>query len=396
MEDAPLARRMTETARTFASFSRFQTESRAMRKAGQPGVSNFIFGNPQEMPQPGLVAAFQKWIVPQHKDWYAYIQSQPGAQAAVAAGLRERLGVPFEPDDITMTTGAFAGLTLALNAVVDPCDEVIFISPPWFFYEAIIVASGGKPVRVKVDPQTFDLDLQAIAASIGERTRAITVNSPNNPTGKIYPPQTLRELARILTAASERTGRTIYLVSDEAYSHIVFDGRSFPSPACFYPNTFLIYTYGKTLQIPGQRIGYIALPPEMPHREQVQQGLFTAQVEAGYAYPNAMLQYALPELEKLSVDIAGLQCRRDRLVRELRKMGYSVHMPEGTFYLLPRSPWSDDWAFVDRLAEREVLCLPGSVAEMPGYFRISLTASDDMLERALPGFRVAISPDQQA
>jgi aspartate aminotransferase len=304
--------------------------------------------------------------------------------------------VPFEADDVMMTTGAFSALAIALNAVVDPGDEVIFISPPWFFYETLIVAAGGKPVRVKLDPQSFDLDLAAIDRAITPRTRAMIINSPHNPTGKIYPPQTLAELGRILTRASKRNDRTLYLVSDEAYSRIVFDGKPFVSPACFYPNSFLIYTYGKVLLIPGERIGYIALPPDMPDRAPMRDGLITAQIEAGYAFPNATLQYALPELDKLSIDIGALQQRRDWLAGALRELGYSVHIPEGTFYLLPRAPWSDDWSFTDRLAGLNVLCLPGSVAEMPGYFRISLTASDAMIQHAIPGFAEAIRPSQAA
>ena len=289
-----------------------------------------------------------------------------------------------------MTNGAIAAIAVVLGALVDPGDEVIFISPPWFFYEAHIVANGGTPVRVRCDPTTFDLDLDAIAAAITERTRAILINSPNNPTGKIYPPATLERLADILRAASERLGRDIYLMSDEAYSRIIYDNHPYTSPTQFYPNSFLIYTYGKTLLTPGQRIGYIALPPTMPNRERMRPALMAAQLMAGYAYPNALLQHAIGDLEQLSIDIPHLQRKRDRMVGALGEMGYDVHMPEGTFYLLPRSPLADDLAFMERLAQHNVFCLPGKVVEMPGYFRISLTANDDMIERALLGFAAAM------
>jgi len=196
-------------------------------------------------------------------------------------------------------------------------------------------------------------------------------------------------LAQLLSDHSTRQGRPIFLLSDEAYSRILFDGRPFHSPTAYYPNTFLMYTYGKTLLTPGQRMGYIALPPTMPDREALRPALTASQLTTGYAFPNALLQYALPELEGLSIDLAHLQRKRDTLVHALREAGYDVHLPEGTFYLLPRSPLADDWAFVERLAEHNILCLPGIVAEAPGYFRISLTANDDMLERALPGFAAA-------
>lgn len=359
-------------------------------KGAEAGVSNFAFGNPQEMPLTGFVGALQKWSVPQNKDWFAYKMSEPAGREAVANVLRERRGMPFVADDILLTNGAFAGLSVCINALVDPGDEVIFISPPWFFYEALIVSAGGTPVRVKINPETYDLDLSAIEAAITPKTRAIIINSPNNPTGKIYPPATLEQLGSLLTRASERNGRTIYLLSDEAYSRIIFDDRVYTTPTAYYPHSLMIYTYGKVLLTPGQRIGYIALPPTMPEREEMRVGLMGAQLGTGYAFPNAILQYALGDLENLSIDIPHFQHKRDWLVKELRRMGYQVHSPEGTFYLLPRSPIEDDWAFVERLLDHNIFCLPGKVCEMPGYFRISLTANDDMIERALPGFEAAI------
>ncbi len=153
----------------------------------------------------------------------------------------------------------------------------------------------------------------------------------------------------------------------------------------------MLYTYGKTLLTPGQRIGYIALPPSMQQREQLRPVIFASQLVTGWAFPNALLQHALPDLEKLSIDIEQLQAKRDRLVTALGEMGYELHSPEGTFYLLVRSPLADDMAFCRRLAENSVLVLPGSVFEMPGTFRISLTANDEMINRALPAFAAALS-----
>jgi aspartate aminotransferase len=382
--------RIAAVSGAVAPFMRFVTEASWADKMSDPSVSDFMFGNPQEMPLQGFVEALGRAGIPQDKNWFAYKNNEPRSRAIVAASLRERRGVLFEDDDVFMTNGAFAALAVTLCATIDPGDEVIFISPPWFFYEALIVTYGGRPVRVKMDRETFDLDLDAIAGAITGRTRAIIVNSPNNPTGKIYAPETLSRLAALLSEASERNGRRIYLLSDEAYSRIVFDGREYPSPTSFYPNSFLIYTYGKTLLTPGQRIGYIALPPAMPDRDVMRNAIFAAQAMTGFAFPNALLQHALPDLEQLSIDIGHLQQKRDRMVGALRDMGYSLHVPEGTFYLLVRSPIEDDWAFTTMLAERGVLCLPGAVVEEPGYFRISLTASDKMIERALPVFAAAI------
>jgi aspartate aminotransferase len=386
---AAIAQRVGQLLGTMSPLLGFLTQAEWTRHADDPDAANFVLGNPQEMPLERFVDALQRNIVPQDKNWFAYKMSEPESQAIIGAALRARFNLPFRDEDVHMTNGAFAAISAALTAVVDPGDEVMFISPPWFFYEALIVGAGATPVRVKVDMQTFDLDVDAIAAAITPKTRAIIVNSPNNPTGRIYPEATLRQLAQALTEASERNGRVIYMISDEAYSRIVYDGREFMTPTKYYANSFLSYTYGKVLLTPGQRIGYLALAPEMPDREQMNYAVLMAQVLTGYAFPNALLQHALAELENTSIDIAHMQAKRDWLVGALRESGYEVLPPEGTFYLMPKSPIADDGRFVELLAAQKIYLLPGWVFEMPGYFRISLTANDDMIARALPGFAKA-------
>lgn len=386
--------RIQQAAGALAPLLRLLTDSPYARLAGTPGVSDFTLGNPHEMPLPAFVQALQNWIVPRHKDWFAYNESISSAQAAIAAALSARRGQPYTPDDILMTNGAFAGLSVCLMTLMDPGDEVIYISPPWFFYEAMILVYGGVPVRVKVDLTTLDLDLDAIAQAITPRTRAIIVNSPHNPTGRIYSPSTLTGLAELLNQAGAKHQRTIYLLSDEAYCRILFDGRAYPSPTQYYAHSLMIYTYGKTLLTPGQRIGYIALPPDLPGRAELAQALLAGQMMVGYAFPNNLLQYALPELEEVTLDLVHLQTKRDRMVAGLRAAGYALQAPEGTFYLLVKAPWEDDQAFCDLLAEQNILVLPGSVFEMPGYFRVSLTANDEMIDRALPGFAVAYTQSQ--
>jgi aspartate aminotransferase len=373
------------------SLLHFLTESAwAMQDPTDPESADFVAGNPQELVQPAFVDSIQRWAVPQDAHWYAYKFNEPYAQEAAASGLRERRGVPFEAGDIFLTDGAFAGLLLCIRTVADPGDEVLFLSPPWFFYEALIVGGGAEPVKVRVDMDSWDPDVDAIAAAITPRTRAVLINSPNNPTGRIYPPEVLERLAAVLTEASERNGRPIYLISDEAYSRIVYDDREFHSPTEFYPWSFLVYTYGKQLLTPGQRVGYVALPPTMPDREQVRNALVMGQLAfGGNGVPNAVMQRAIGDLETMSIDLKALGSRRDRMVDALRSFGYDLHSPEGTFYLLPRSPMKDDVAFTERLARDKVYVLPGAVVEMPGRFRISLTGNDEMVDRALPIFEAA-------
>jgi aspartate aminotransferase len=343
------------------------------------------------MALPELVETLQRWAVPQSKDWFAYKTNEQPARETAAATQSALVGTTFDPEDIFLTPGAFGALSVALRAVVDPGDEVLYLSPPWFFYESMIMVAGGRPMKVVLQPPTFELDVEAITAAITPKTRAIIVNSPNNPSGRIYPASDLAALASVLSEASERNGRTIYMLSDESYRRILFDGNAFESPAKHYPSSFVIYTYGKTLLAPGQRIGYIALHPEIQRRDELRQGVFLSQVLGGFQFPNSVLQYAVPELEDLSVDIPQLQGRRDRLHDALREMGYDINSPASTFYMLARSPLEDDVAFTEMLAEHDVFVLPGKVFELPGWFRISVTANDDMVERSLPGFEKALT-----
>jgi aspartate aminotransferase len=385
--DNPVSRLIMELGDELSDLNRFFFDSPWVRGRHLPTANDFAVGNPQEMPVPGIAEAIAKAAVPQDKDWFAYKISEDKARAAAADGLaRTHSGLGFTEADITMTNGAFAGIAVALRAVVDAGDEVIYQSPPWFFYTPIIRMTGAVPVKVKVKADDFDLDLQAIAAAITPRTRVVIVNSPNNPTGRIYPASTLAELGKLLEEASARNGRDIYLLSDESYSRILYDGVTFESPAAHYDRSFLIYTYGKQLLAPGLRVGYIALRPDMPNKDVVALALFMAATILGWSFPVSVVQEALPDLEAMSIDLAHLQKKRDRIVTGLKDAGYELHAPEGTFYLMPKSPIEDDWEFMERLGKKEVYVLPGKLVDLPGSFRISLTASDEMIDRALPVF----------
>jgi aspartate aminotransferase len=355
-----------------------------------PEVCDFAFGNPQEIALPGFVAALQRHTEPRDKDYYAYKRSEPDAQAVVAKRLREWRALPFEPEDIALTPGAFGAISTVCNAFIDPGDEVVFSIPPWFFYEPMILTVGGVPVKVPVRTDDHDLDVERIAQALTPRTRLVIVNSPNNPTGRIYPPATLTHLAAVLTEASERYGKPILLLSDEPYARLVFSDAEFVSPAAFYPHTLISYSYGKVLLTPGQRIGWLALAPDMPNRPEMRRRIQLAQMAGGWLFPNALMQESIEDLEDLSIDLSELERKRDYMGAALQRFGYDLRLPEGTFYLWVRSPDPDDFAFMRRLADRKVLVLPGSASEGPGHFRISITASAEMIDRSLPHFQAAI------
>jgi aspartate aminotransferase len=252
----------------------------------------------------------------------------------------------------------------------------------------MLLAADAVPRKVKLDPARFDLDLAAIEAAITERTRLVIVNTPHNPTGRIYDAASLRALAEMLDRESERFGRRIFLLSDEPYRRIRFDGRDFTSPASVYPWTLISYSYGKVLLTPGQRLGYLAVSPLMPDgaRKAIREATFAAQMALGWTFPSALMQHAIPALESLTIDQDALARRRDQLIVALTDAGYRPLDPEGTFYLFSRWPDGDPDFFWNRLADRDVFVLPGSVLGASDHFRISLTASDAMVSQAIPAF----------
>ena len=379
------AARVDRLRQSVAPFLSFFTGS-FDRLNREPDVANFAVGNPQELPLSRYVDALRSGVEPHDKDWFAYKFSEPASQRVVATTLSARTGLEWDPDDVAMTNGGFAALAVALRSLIEPGDEVLFCSPPWFFYELLVLAAGAEPARVRLDPPSFDLDIDRVAAAITPRTRAVIVNSPHNPSGRVFSSETFADLAQALTDASERIGHPVWLISDEPYNRIVFDGRQAASPASAYPHTVILYSYGKQTLAPGQRIGFLAVPPTCPDRIELRDVIFLQQMATGYSWPNALLQHALPEIEHVTIDLDALQRRRDRLVPALREMGYEASMPEGTFYTMARSPVDDDVAFTDLLARHRVLVLPGTIVEVPGWFRISLTASDEMVEAGIPRF----------
>jgi aspartate aminotransferase len=389
----PISARAKAADEAFSWVKTFYFDSRYAKRRLEPGISDFTFGNPHEMPLPAFVSAIQEQTVPRGKDWFAYKTSEPEPSAFLARHVGNELDLAFEPADIALTAGAFGAIMVALHLALDAGDEAIFSEPAWFCYEPMLRAIDAVPRKVALKGPTFDLDLDAIERQIGPRTRLVIVNTPHNPTGRIYSSRTLKELADLLDRASARIGHRIFLLSDEPYRRLRFEDRSFVSPARIYPWTFVSYSYGKVLLTPGQRLGYLAVSPLMPlaERKLLRAATVSLQMALGWCFPNAIMQYAVPDLETLSIDLAALTRRRQRILETLVGAGYDPLPPEGTFYVWSRWPRGCDarrlW---HALADRDVFVLPGDAMGSPDYFRISLTASDAMVERALPAFAAAV------
>jgi aspartate aminotransferase len=383
-----VSKRVHAADAAFAPVRDFYMSSRYAKERFDPEACDFTFGNPHEMPLPGIVAAIRERALPHDKDWFAYKTSEEKPQAFLAEHVSRELGLAFEPADIALTAGAFAAIMVAFRLLLDAGDEAVFSEPAWFCYEPMLLAADAVPRKVALKAPAFDLDLAAIEAAIGPRTRLVIVNSPHNPTGRIYGRAMLQAVADMLERASARFGRRIFLLSDEPYRRLRFDGREFVSAAAIYPWTLISYSYGKVLLAPGQRLGYLAFSPLMPisDRQALRDVMFSAQMALGWCFPNAVMQYALADLEALSIDQAALARRRDRLTAVLTGAGFEVLPPEGTFYLWSKWPVGDPEQHWTMLADRKVFVLPGSIMNSPSYLRISLTASDPMVERALPAF----------
>lgn len=378
-------REAAEELRTVFDFYESYREEAAEKTV----LADLTFGNPHEMPLPALVETLKSHIQPKDVEWFAYKTSEEQPREAVAAALSAELGLPFAREDIAMTRGAFGAIALAFSMLLDRGDECVIPVPGWFCYSTILRDQGSVPVTVPLEDGTFDLDIAAIEAAVTPRTRIVVVNTPHNPTGIIYSRERLSELAEILTRKSSEIGRPIFILSDEPYRKIRFDGAGFTSPAEVYPHTLIDYSYGKVLLAPGLRIGYLAICPNMPaaEREELQSFAMTSQVAQGWGFPDAPLQYAVEDLEKLSIDIGALQDKRDRLHGALTQWGYRMTKPTGTFYLWGQAPGGDALSFTRRLADQGVFAMPGTLFDRPKDFRVCLTASREMIEASLPVFQ---------
>lgn len=369
----------------------FQTYRAGVRESEV--LADLTFGNPHEPPLPDLVGALRTHIEPQSVDWFAYKLSEAEPRRVIAEGLRAELGLDFAPEDIAMTLGAYGAITLAFSILMDPGDECIIPVPGWFLYETSLSLCHAVAVKVPLRDKDFDLDVAAIAAAITARTRIVVVNTPHNPTGVIYSRDRLAELAALLQRKSEEFGRPIFILSDEPYRRIRFDGSAFTSPAEVYPWTLIDYSFGKVLLAPGLRLGYLAICPDMPAeaRAILRSATEKTQLASGCAFPDSILQYAVKDLETVSIDVAAYERKRDRLYDALTQWGYAMTKPAGAFYLWGKAPGGNALAFAAAMAKRGVFIMPGTLFERPGDFRISLTGTAGMIEASLAAFE-ALAP----
>jgi aspartate aminotransferase len=307
-------------------------------------------------------------------------------RAAVAEVLSGKSPLPVEAGHVVMTCGAGAALNVVLKNILNPGEEVIILAPYFVEYKFYVDNHGGTTREVWTDRETFQLDLPAIEAAIGPNTRAIIVNSPNNPTGAIYPRESLTALGEMIERKEKELERQIYLISDEPYARLAYDGEEVPGIFGCVRNSVVVTSHSKDLALPGERIGYLAANPAMHEVGRFIEGAVFCNRVLGFVNAPALMQRLVTRLQRESVDIDDYRRKRDRLYDHLTGLGFRMVKPGGGFYLFPRSPLADDVAFVRLAQKHNLLLVPGAGFGAPGHFRIAYCVEDAVIERSLPAW----------
>jgi len=361
------------------------------KKYGADKVYDFSLGNPNVEPPD----AFKKELISlagRHiplKHGYAPNAGFAETRQAIAAKINKTCGLKLTADHVIMSCGAAGALNVIFKSLLDPKDEVIVLMPYFVEYPFYVDNYGGvvKFVRTKDD---FSLDIKAIAKAIHKKTKAIIINSPNNPTGKVYSRKNIRELAKLLREKSKAFNKPVYLVSDEPYNEIVYDDVVVPSVLKAYENSIVAYSYSKTLSLPGERMGYIAVNPKIHEADYLISALILCTRILGFVHAPALMQRIVVKLQEAAVDVKVYQRKRDLLCAGLAKAGYQFAQPQGAFYLFVKSPIPDDMRFVKMLLQKNILVVPGSGFGGPGYFRIAYCVDDATIVNSMKGFTEAI------
>jgi aspartate aminotransferase len=388
----PVSRKIHESIEK-SSWIRKMFEEGANRKAefGADNVYDFSLGNPNLEPPPELSRVLEELARDTTPGQHSYMPNAGFVETrqAVADFLNGFNDAKFSPEEIVMTVGAGGALNVVLKTILNPGEEVIIPKPYFVEYNFYLDNHQGVPKIVQTKPD-FSFDFDAISEAVNEKTRAILINSPNNPTGKVYRESDLKDLAELMTRFSNKFGQPIYLISDEPYRKIVYDGIEVPSVFNVYKESFVVTSFSKDLSLPGERIGYAAAHPDMSDKGMILAGMVLCNRILGFVNAPAFMQRAIAQLLHHSVDISLYQKKRDALSDALLSMGYQLVKPEGAFYLFPKAPIEDDVAFVAALQKENILTVPGTGFGGPGHFRIAYCVSDQVIEKSLPGFERTI------
>ncbi len=369
----------------------FEEGGRRKKIYGPENVFDFSLGNPNVPPPPEVREKLLTIVRDGEEGMHGYMPNAgyESTRTALADYLAKDYGVPFTPGGIVMTCGAAAAINIVLKALLDPGDEVLTCAP-YFVEYGFYTDNHGGVLSVATTLDDFSLDLEAMEKALTPRTKVVLINSPNNPTGKIYSHECIRRLGELLEAKGREFGSAIYLLADEPYRKIVYSDSKPPSIFEYYRNSLVAASYSKELSLPGERIGFAAVHPEAEDGDGIAGALVLANRILGFVNAPALMQRLVTELQGKCVDVDVYRRKRDRMVKSLSMMGYELVNPEGAFYLFPKSPLPDELRFLELLQEENILVVPGRGFGSPGYFRIAYCVDDHTIEASLPGFGRAI------
>jgi len=358
------------------------------RLYGDENVYDFSLGNPNLEPPASLKKALKALADCPIPGMHRYMPNcgYSDTRKAIAQYLAEESGLPFDEKHVVMTVGAAGGLNVVFKALLDEGDEVIVPTPYFMEFKSYIENCGGE-IRLVETNDDFSLNLSKIENAIGEKTKAVLINSPNNPTGVVYNGDSLEKLGKILEKKSRELGKTLHLITDEAYRRIVFDQIRLPIVFRCYAHSIRVTSHSKDLSLPGERIGYVAISPLCEDLDEMIAAIIFANRTLGFVNAPALMQRLVAPLQRNSVNVREYEEKRDLFYNALTDFGYEVVKPQGAFYLFPKAPIEDDVAFVKELQSRKILTVPGRGFGKPGYFRIAYAVDKKVIEGSLPGFK---------
>ena len=368
----------------------FEEGKRLAVKYGKENVYDFSLGNPS-VHAPKKVNESIKEIIDKEDSLMVHgYMSNAGfedVREKIAKSINNRFGTKFVAENIIMTVGAASGINIILKSIINPDDEVITFAPYFMEYKNYVKNYDGKLIEISPNTKDFQPKLDEFESKITEKTKAIIINTPNNPTGVIYLEETIKEISRILEKKQKEFNHEIFIISDEPYRELVYEDVEVPYITKYYNNTFVVYSYSKTLSLPGERIGYVVVPTEMEDSENIIAAITIANRIIGCVNAPSLIQRVLIECADEKVDMNTYNENRNLLYNELSKYGYECIKPQGAFYLFLKSPIEDDMEFCNKAKEYNILFVPGSSFACKGYVRIAYCVSTDMIKRALPAFK---------
>ena len=367
----------------------FEEGARMAKEFGKENVYDYSLGNPSVEPPEEVKTAMLDVLneeSPNAVHGYMNNAGYEDVRGAIAEHLNKTYGTAFSARNILMTVGAAGGLNVIFKVLLNPGDEVLTFAPFFGEYRNYVNNFFGKLVTVPTDPETFQPVAENLAAAITPKTKALIINNPNNPTGVVYPEETIRAIAEVLEAKQKEFGTAIYLIADEPYRELVYDGVEVPYLTKYYKNTIVGYSYSKSLSLPGERIGYLVMPDELTDADEIIPGASVANRVLGFVNAPSLIQRTIKRCLDAKVDVEIYNRNRELLYSKLTEYGYTCVKPQGAFYLFIKAPGGDDKAFAAAAKKYRLLLVAGTGFGGPGYLRLAYCVDYDMIVRSLPAF----------